>query len=272
MATGIIYTGVDGKPKEFAIEDGEDTNLMLGGRKSAFTVVRSRYKDEDDETRYEYWVKNTRLVFKAIVVNGEPYNGLIGHWIPSAWVIDDWVEQQSAAYKHYPQRPSGRPQKLKFDSDRTALSGYFGDYIIDGRQYRQDVSNGFNNDTVDNWTYMGGPELYPDGNFSFYGYLFKYGDNRRMCVSAEPCDTAKLKELANTSENVTVVFSGKIAEVRDWEIVSNDTPEENTYYVVVENKKGDIVDVVTTHGFGQTVNVGGTDYVVKYDMVIRPGR
>jgi len=254
MSVEVSYYGQDGKERKLVLEEGDDTNLMFGGAKNNFTLMRSHYVDAEGKTRYEFWMKYRRPDAELHIHDFNP-------WRPS------------------------RPIKVNFDSERTAVffstQGYAGGGL-----------------SLHGWFYFGGPEAHQDGAFSLYRHIVKMYTNTSLSLpSGVDYDVAAdgvygqvyrvynlvdvialgLKseaELKSSFPNndIALVSAGKVAEVRDWEIVSNDTPEENTYYVVVENKKGDIVDVITTHGFGQTVNVGGKDYVVKYDMVIRPGR
>ena len=332
MAVDVEYMDGGGKQRKFVLEEGDDTNLLLGGPKSAFTLVRSHYVDESGDTQHEFWAKVPHKTSRMIT-GGKLYR-------------DATTTYPEVSYST---RPSSRPKKLVFDSDRTAIADCFdANYSSTAYDTWRIPTN--INDTVGCWAYIGSSADLADKDFTLNGYLItndgfgfrgeeseydesldreryflgdidydrgrspssfmfiaekSVGDrffqdkkngiflnpywiedsedyydvvpeyfSQYPVLSYEEWDAFGVDRYwaAAVEWHYEIVFSGKVAEVRDWEIVSNDTPEENTYYVVVKNKKGDIVDVVTTHGFGQTVNVGGKDYVVKYDMVIRPGR
>lgn len=271
----------EGEKAKTSVVFVDDTNLILGGMKSVFTVIRSSFND-GSKIHHEYWVKcnpysKSDGVFSRYV-----------EWCGSGFWSFGNLMYVGVGSDFYPSRPNQRPRKLVFDSLRTSVVD---DFSSANTHY---ISGTNTADQSNFWTYVGSSVegvfgSHADGNFDLYGYLFGWFYERRyrnkgesttktakLCYSSHmvccdrPLGEDELKNFSpryekpgsyiSGSEKHEIVWSGKIAEVRDWQIISNNTPITNTYYVAIENKKGELLDVKTTTTFGVTVGSVASEF------------
>lgn len=278
MAIDVTYTDNSGKEKTSFIETRDDTNLLLGMPKSPFTLLRSHFEDANGDTQYEFWLKCCKRYRRDYAywgrVDDYPWYGLYSL---------DGVFYKGVNADSYPSRSEKRPRKVVLDSGRTIVHD---NLTADKNLIDDNATNNcwtYAGSTLDG--IFGG---HADGNCKIYGYLVQKriiesayfsAYHHFMCAaymhaSDRLLTKEQIKKLitdqvgdSNYFENEPVgwdgqevvkgdsfnlVFSGLIAEIRNWKITSNTPPTPNTYYVaVLTKKKHDLLDVKTTHDFGE---------------------